>query len=220
MSCERWREAISAVVDGEEPATGRELLDAHLRRCENCRAFQENATVLRRHDRIDTATSQPDLARQIVKANAIADRRASWGVARLCLAAVAVFVLTSAFRPLVLGEQGATAEHEARHLGAFTAAYGIALLVVAIRPARARSILPVAGFVAGALAITAVIDVADGRVPLTGESVHIPEVLGVGLVWLLAVPGARRVDRSSRRTNPAPSLKLIGGTDRRPRKVG
>ena len=50
--------------------------------------------------------------------------------------------------------------------------------------------LPVAAVLAGALVITAVVDLVDGRVPLVGEAQHLPEVVSVVLVWLLAVPGA------------------------------
>ena len=51
------------------------------------------------------------------------------------------------------------------------------------RPARrrrpagtGRTMLPVAAVLAGALVITAVVDLVDGRVPLVGEAQHLPEV--------------------------------------------
>ena len=90
---------------------------------------------------------------------------------------------------------GHRATHAARHLGAFTAAYGVGLLVVAVRPARARTMLPVAAVLAGALVITALVDLLDGRIPLVGEAQHLPEVLSVVLVWLLAIPRPRRPAR-------------------------
>ena len=93
---------------------------------------------------------------------------------------------------LVLGDEQGASAHAARHLGAFTAAYGVGLLVVAVRPARARAMLPVAAVLAGALVITAVVDLVDGRIPLVGEAQHLPEVLSVVLVWLLAIPSPRR----------------------------
>jgi CHASE2 domain-containing sensor protein len=85
-----------------------------------------------------------------------------------------------------LGDEQATSAHAARHLGAFSIAYAAGLLVVVARPARARTILPVAAVLAGALLITAVIDIAEGNVPLFGEAVHMPELLSVVLIWLLA----------------------------------
>lgn len=53
--------------------------------------------------------------------------------------------------------------------------------------------LPVAAVLAGALFVTAVVDLATGTVPFINETLHIPELLSVLLVWLLAVP--RRGDR-------------------------
>ena len=89
---------------------------------------------------------------------------------------------------------------------------------------------------AGALVITAIIDLVDGQVPLLGETQHLPEVLSVLLVWLLAVPvtaaqlasgaptsvraaahrhrrlrpPARRTRRLSRRTPVRRWLKAVG----------
>ena len=110
----------------------------------------------------------------------------------MLLTVVAVLIVVFSVPALVLGDEQDTATHAARHLGAFTAAYGVGLLVVAVRPARARTMLPVAAVLAGALVITAVVDLVEGRVPLVSEAQHVPEVLSVVLVWLLAVPAPRR----------------------------
>ena len=130
----------------------------------------------------------PDLSRRVVKLNAMADRASKWGMVRALLAFVATEILVISFPALILGHDGSESAHVARHLGAFSVAYAAGLLVVVFRPARARTILPVSLVLAGALAVTAIIDVVDGHVPLLGEAVHIPEVLSVFLVWLLARP--------------------------------
>jgi hypothetical protein len=80
------------------------------------------------------------------------------------------------------------------------------------RPARARSILPVAAILTGALVITAIVDIVEGRVPLAGETLHLPEVISVVLVWLLAVPAGRRRLRSERSPRPAPELRVVDGS--------
>ena len=105
--------------------------------------------------------------------------------------------------------------HEARHLGAFSVAYAVALLLVVVRPARARAILPVTMVLAAALLITAAIDVVEGHVPLVDEAAHLPELASVALVWLLARPrpvprGAASGDGSS---TAAPSLRLLDHPD-------
>jgi len=192
MACERWREAISAWIDGEDPGLDPALVDAHVARCDACRTFAEASARARRRTRVSVAPELPDLSRRVRKAVAVADRASRWGIARALLVVVAVQIIAFSLPALVLGNEQDTASHAARHLGAFTAAYGVGLLVVAVRPARARAMLPVAAVLAGALVITAVVDLVDGRVPLAGEALHLPEVLSVVLVWSLAVPAPRR----------------------------
>lgn len=68
-------------------------------------------------------------------------------------------------------------------------------------PPTPRAMLPVAAVLAGALAITAIIDMANGTVPLLGETIHLPELLSVLLIWLLAVPGPRRAARAEKKSD-------------------
>ena len=140
-------------------------------------------------------------------ATAAADRAATWSMARALLAVVAIEIIVVSVPPL-LGDEQATSPHAARHLGAFAVAYGVGLLVVVARPARARTMLPVAIVVAAALAIGAIVDLVQRRIPLVGEAAHLPEVVSVALVWLLAMPSRRAgdgrglgglLDRQSRR---------------------
>jgi predicted anti-sigma-YlaC factor YlaD len=192
VECTRWREAVSARLDGEDPGIDPALVDAHLARCPGCRAFASAADEARRTQRVGVAPDVPDLSRRVRKAVALADRASRWSVVRALLVVVAVQIIGFSLPALIFGDEQETATHAARHLGAFTAAYGVGLLVVAIRPARARTMLPVAVVLAGALLITAVVDMANGHVPLVGEVQHLPELLSVVLVWLLAVPAPRR----------------------------
>jgi predicted anti-sigma-YlaC factor YlaD len=204
MACERWQEAISARLDGEDPGIDAALVDAHLARCARCRAFAADATGARQP--IGAAPHVPDLSHRAGRAVAASDRAGHWGIVRALLVVVAVEIIAFSLPALVLGDEHDTAAHAARHLGAFTAAYGVGLLVVAIRPARARTMLPVTVVLAGALFVTAVVDMVNGRVPLVGEAQHLPELLSVVLVWLLAVPAPalpiRRVPVTPRSARP------------------
>jgi predicted anti-sigma-YlaC factor YlaD len=206
MACEQWQEAISAQIDGEEPGIDPRLVDAHLRNCADCRGFAAASERTQRVGRVMPAPEMPDLSRRVVKANAIADRAGRWGIVRAVLAVVAVEVIVFALRDLVEGS--ATAGHATRHLGAFSIAYGVGLLMVVARPARARTMLPVAAVLAGALFITAVIDLANGKVPLLGETGHLPELLSVILIWLLAVP-APRPRRHHAHRDMQPNLRAV-----------
>jgi len=203
VECTRWREAVSARLDGEDPGIDPALVDAHLARCSGCRAFASAAADAHRIQRVGVAPAVPDLSRRVRKAVALADRASRWSLVRALLVVVAVQIIGFSLPALIFGDEHETATHAARHLGAFTAAYGVGLLVVAIRPARARTMLPVAAVLAGALLITAVVDMLNGHVPLVGEVQHLPELLSVVLVWLLAVPAPRRTHRSISPTRPS-----------------
>lgn len=204
MTCERWHNAISARADGEDPGIDERLLDAHLARCADCRGFA--ATSSAPPERLRLAEAMPDLSRRVAKLATLADRAATWSVVRAVLAVVAIEIIVVSVPPLVLGDEHATSTHAARHLGAFAAAYGVGLLVVVARPARARTMLPVAAVLAGALVIGAVVDLAEGRIPLTDEAAHLPEVVSVVLVWLIAA-GISRPRRaiSPARASPSPT---------------
>ena len=206
-TCSTWSATagarpISARLDGEDPGIDPALVDAHLARCRGLPLVRGRRRRRPPGQRVGVAPAVPDLSRRVRKAVAVADRASRWSVVRALLVVVAVQIIGFSLPALILGDEHETATHAARHLGAFTAAYGVGLLVVAVRPARARTMLPVAAVLAGALVITAVVDMANGRVPLVGEAQHLPELLSVVLVWLLAVPAPRRtapVDRPSAR---------------------
>lgn len=222
MTCDRWRDAISAGLDGEDPGIDQRLVDAHLARCPACRSYAAAArlasarptgpVVLVGH--ADPADPPADMPRHVAKLAALADRAATWSIVRGLLAVVAIDILVFSFPALVLGDEQQTSAHSARHLGAFTVAYAVGLLVVVVRPARARTMLPVAAVLAGALLVTAVVDLANGRVPLIDEAQHLPEMLSVVLVWLIAVPSPRRRGRASRVDSSAPELRVVGGERR------
>ncbi len=212
--------AVSADADGEDPGVDRRLLDAHLAGCPGCRAYRAELAGVRRHTLVASAPEMPDLSRRVTRLNAAADRASRWGLLRALLALVALEVFVLALPDLVLGEgssSSAHVAHAARHLGSFSIAYAVALALVVIRPARARAILPVTMVLAGALVVTAVADVVQGRVPLVGEVSHVPEVLSVGLVWMLARPSEERRLAFWRRERKAstPRLQAIDEGDDR-----
>lgn len=208
MACDQYVEAISAMIDGEEPAIERRLVERHLRSCAECAAFQQTSETVRRRLRVRPAVRQDDVSRRISTMTALADRTAAWRLPRALLVVVAVEVIVLSAVDLFAATGDGGAVHEARHLSAFTIAYGVLLLLVAVRPARARTALPVAVVLAAALAITAIADLVAHRVPLVGEALHIPEIVSVVLIWMLAVPGPHRRRRAARTPNPEPPARL------------
>lgn len=219
MACDEWTDAISASVDGEDPGIDQRLLDAHLATCPACRSTRDALADLRRRARLQPAEPMPDLSARVVKMARVSDRRPSWRLVRIFLAVVAVQIIVLALPALLFGEEHGASAHAARHLGAFSIAYAAGLLVVALRPARARSILPVTAVLVGALVIGAFVDIVQGRVPLIGEVAHLPEVVSAVLVWALAVPVPRPGAGGAR--HPAvPRLRLLDRGDRPEEQAG
>ena len=192
MGCDRFRVAISARADGEDPGVPDQVLDDHLIGCPDCRAFSDATHRLRRHVGLYDVGAVPDLSRDVVQRTAQDDRRRTVPVIRWLLGLVAVQIIVLAIPDLVSDQPDA---HSLRHLGAFSVAYAVGLLVVVARPARARTMLSVAVVLVAALAVTTAVDVIQGRVPLVNETVHLLEVCSAVFLWILARP---RTDLSAR----------------------
>ena len=66
---------------------------------------------------------------------------------------------------------------------------------------------------AAALLITAVIDVAEGHVPLVNEAAHIPELVSVALVWVLSRPTPDRGPTAARADGSGRPLRVLDDPD-------
>lgn len=141
MSCEQWSEAISALADGEDPGVSSDALEEHVADCRECQALQAELERFRPKPHPMQAPPMPDLSPRVVSLNAMADRASRWWVVRVALGLVATYLVVESFWKLVVADGEAESVHAARHLGAFTLAYGVCLLVVVVRPARARTVL-------------------------------------------------------------------------------
>lgn len=203
MECDQWQEAIGAILDGEDPGMSRALVDAHVDRCPTCQQFREYSHELRRAQ-VREATPQPDLAPAVVKSAKLLDGTRTWSIARAVLAICAIEVIVLSVGDLF----GVGASHETRHLGAFTIAYAAVMIVVVIRPARARAMLPVALMLGFALLLTALFDLLTGHVPLVNEVLHVPELISVVTIWLLAMPSRVKTVGDGRAV-PAPTLRSV-----------
>ncbi len=127
-----------------------------------------------------------DEASRISRLVAKADRESTPEFVRYFLGALAASIILLALPELFATDTNGVAAHADRHLGSFSAAYGVLLFVTAVRPARARTALPVSVVLAAAIGITALSDLIRGKIPLVGEALHLPELLSLILVWLLA----------------------------------
>jgi predicted anti-sigma-YlaC factor YlaD len=186
MDCTDARTAISARLDGEDLPTPEPALEAHLRTCADCRDFETATTAVHRRLRLRPAEPVPDLSASIVSSLDPADDGRVGGL-RAGLAAVALVQILIALPALVLGDDAGLPAHTARHLGSFAVALGIGFLVAAWRPERVGGVLPLTAALVLCLLLTSSVDVASSRANALSElGGHATELVGLGLLWLLA----------------------------------
>jgi predicted anti-sigma-YlaC factor YlaD len=208
MRCNRSRELVSALLDGE-PAGSLDELSGHLEGCARCRAWATQARALHRSLRLQPAPEVPDLTQAILRRRlhdqrpAAAPRLPVMNMLRAVLGVIAASQLIVAAPELLTRatEHG----HATRHLGGWDVAFAVGLLVVAVQPWRARGLLPMAGAVAGVMVLTGSIDAVSGGTPGMTEATHLLEVFGVAVLW-----GIARADGTHRRRGGGGDHRLRG----------
>jgi predicted anti-sigma-YlaC factor YlaD len=186
LSCSDYEDAISALADNEPGGLAADVVERHVAGCVSCRQFRSAIGALAGTPTVAIVDIPLGQAGRISRLVAKADRQATPDTVRYLLGAVAVSIVVLAIPELFASDASGAVAHADRHLGSFSAAYGVLLFVTAVRPARARTALPVSIVLAAAIGITAVSDLVRGKIPLVGETLHLPELLSVILVWLLA----------------------------------
>lgn len=192
MTCERYREAASARLDGEPSPVPAAALEAHLAVCTDCAGWLAVVERSGRALRISGLTP-PDLSAEIMRdvvlpASRLARRQR---LVRLGLAALG-FVQWALAMPALFGHNvamrsgmsmGAHAAHES---AAWNLAMGAAFLAVAVKPARAVGTLPILGTFVGVLAVLSVPDVLAGAVEAGRLASHAGVLAGLVLVTLMS----------------------------------
>lgn len=193
QDCSHQREILSASLDGEVTLGEEQQLRAHLAACEDCAAVAEGYARLTRQARLRTAVPVPDLAGRVLD-RARPPRLGRGGWMRPALAWVAVVIAVQGVGPLASASIEGVDTHSARHLGAFALALGVGLGYAAWRPHRAFGLLPFAlALLATTLAAT-VLDLWSGRSTPIAESVHLVELVGLVLLWMISgSPGWERI---------------------------
>jgi predicted anti-sigma-YlaC factor YlaD len=192
ISCVAVREAVSALVDGEATGLPEVLVVDHLGACPACDRFAEDVRALHRRARVTVVPPVPDVTAAVLATigaqDVAAARRTEQRVLllRVVLAFLGAFQIMAALPALLLGDDAGLPSHAARHVGSFTLALGVGLLYAAWRPQRAAGVVPVAAALTGALLLASVIDVVDGHVRAVDELGHLPDMVGLVVVWALA----------------------------------
>jgi predicted anti-sigma-YlaC factor YlaD len=208
VTCEDLRDAFSAELDGESSPQSRALLDDHLADCPACVAWADAAHEVTRRVRLGAAEDVPDLTAKVLAALGSPSgrpRRTPWwrrGVtARVALAVLAIAQFVVTFPELWLGHDADTATHPAHELGSLGAAFAVGLGAAALRPARARALVPIVGAGGLALLATAIADLISRRTVISDELPHLIVVAG----WLVLL-GLAAIER---RLPGRPTLQVV-----------
>jgi predicted anti-sigma-YlaC factor YlaD len=193
VRCDRFREALSARLDGEPLGMSAPTLQAHLARCPDCSAWAAAAERVTRRARLGTL-DVPDLtaaitAGLILPAARVARRRTLLRAALLVTGAAQLVIGI----PALLGDSigMAMAVHATHEAAAWNLAIGAAFLAAVAVPRRASGLVPLLATFIGVLAVLSVRDVAAGDVSVARLSTHLAVV--IGLVLLI---GLDRVERA------------------------
>ena len=194
MRCSRFREAVSARLDGEDPGVPAARIDGHLATCADCRAWATAAGSLPAPTEAPVEATTPDPG--VLAALLAAGRPGRAALVtvqewRIALAVIAVVQLVTAWPGVLSG--GHASVHIAHELTSWDIGLAVGFVFLAWQPSRAWGALPLVALLVAFLTGASVLDLVSGAALLGRESVHLLEVAGLGCLWMLA----RRMPRSS-----------------------
>ena len=189
---------ISAATDDELDRDERVRLDEHLGGCASCRAHVDAIASLTRTVRLRSAEYERDFVNRVInRSRPVRLGRGGW--LRPALAWCGVVIAVQSVRPLVFAQLDGVPTHIARHVGASALALAIGLLYAAWRPHRAFGLLPLVAALLLTTLVSTVLDMIDGNRSAPAEAVHVVEIVGLVLLWMVAgSPGWDRLRDSLR----------------------
>ncbi len=183
--CAGARLLISAATDDELHRDERLRLDNHLGDCSSCRAHAEAVASLTRTVRLRSAEYERDFVNRVMTRSR-PERLGRGGWLRPALAWCGVVIAGQSVRPLVFAQLDGATTHIARHVGASALALAIGLLYAAWRPHRAFGLLPFVGALLLTTAVSTLLDTIGGNRSALAEAVHVAEIVGLVLLWMVA----------------------------------
>ena len=187
MTCDHYRELLSAELDGELTKAESADLAEHLNGCAGCRAYRD-----------DLQAADPALALQSMRLHA-AQELASIPEPKVALAGSLRAVSALRWALFTIGatlvllnvsnlvfEVDAVDRHLSRHDGVFGTALGIGMLSVAAKPQRAIGLVSLTSTIAVLMGIVAVADVIGGQRTMLAEAIHLLEFGGLICLWVIS----------------------------------
>ena len=192
--CDRYREALSARLDGEDSGMSQSVIDAHLAGCSDCRSWAEAAGALSPDGSAAPGPAlRPGVMSELLDLTVdLRDRQRGDGGWRVGLLAVAVLQLVVAWPGLLPGD-GIVSAHAAHELASWDLGLAVGFLALAWMPGRAWGALPVVAAMVLFLTGTSISDILAGHAELEHEVTHALQLAGLLCLWMVA----RRNPRSS-----------------------
>ncbi|WP_433209819.1 zf-HC2 domain-containing protein [Dactylosporangium sp. CS-047395] len=196
MECERYREALSARLDGEDEAIAPALVDAHLAVCPACRQWEREASAVTRLVRLQPVPGTPPAVESLLAGfkppkRKLVDKR------RLVLALrvlLGLFGLAQFFLGITQAAAAASANHVhgSGHVfhesAAWNVAIGAGFAWIATRRATPAGALPMLTAFVALLALLSTSDLLNGTVETTRLISHGFVLAGYGIVLALSRP--------------------------------
>jgi predicted anti-sigma-YlaC factor YlaD len=187
VRCDRFREAVSARLDGEPLGMSASLLDQHLASCLDCARWADAAARATRLARLDVRPV-PDLSEEIAAHVTLPVRRV---LRRRHL--LRIVLLLAGLAQLTIGLPALTGDsigmvmsaHGAHEAAAWNLALGVAFVAAASVPRRAAGLIPLLGTFLVILTVLSARDYAAGSVSAARLATHLAAVLGLALLVLL-----------------------------------
>ncbi len=193
VGCERYREALSARLDGEDLPLDAAELDAHLAGCAMCRRWADDAAAVTRLARVQliTRTPQVDLAaarkRRPRLSRALRVLLGAFGAAQFALG---ILQAAGSDGPHDHGDAplGVNPGHLFHESAAWNVAIGAGFAWIALRRGRPGGALPMLTAFVAILGLLSVNDIAGGRVDGLRLLSHGFVVAGYAIVVALSRP--------------------------------
>ena len=198
MRCDSIREALSALLDGEDPGLDRASVDEHLRACPGCRYWGDDAARINHLAALGPAEdgAPPGLVDTVMGTYRVPRRARLRHLARAGLLVVALLQLgigvlgllpaASAPRHAGHGTLPGLDGHLGHEATAFNVAIGAALLWIAAKPRTARGPVPLLAVFVLALTGLSALDLVTGEVGWQRLASHLPAATGLLLTGVLA----------------------------------
>lgn len=183
VTCEVYREALSAAMDGERPPVETAI---HLAGCDSCAEWARVVPDLQRPLRMQSVDVVPDLAERILTAIVGSAPRPSLGLSLARAALMAIAIVQAVAGVVHLVTRDGSGAHAAAELGAWSFALGIAFATAALRPRSAYAVLPMVAGMVAFLGFASVRDLIAGDVSVQRVLEHTTIVGGLVLVTMLA----------------------------------